>query len=350
MDQQKKLYLGGAVLALLVVLFVLQRKSEHSEAQSHSLAGQSASLPKLELTEEKVKTIDRVVLLKPSEADGGVPTEVELVKTGEEAWSLKKPVEAKANASNIKSMLDNLSKLSLSESIATGTDEYARWGVSDQKGLHVSFFKGADSVFDVYFGENGSRGQMVRLAKQDGVFAVKGFSKWLYEREASGWRDKAMFKFEDKDAVKVTIENSNGVFSFEKAGESWTGKHGAKAGAQKPIDKFQASKVDDLLRAYKALSAMDFGDGKQPSDVGLSTPQATVSVELRGGSGLHVLKLGGVAEGSNRWAMTNGSDQIYTISSWSAEWATANVGKFQVTDKPAEPAGTAHAEPHGDHP
>ena len=30
--------------------------------------------------------------------------------------------------------------------------------------------------------------------------------------------------------------------------------------------------------------------------------------------------------------MTNGSDQIYSISSWSADWATADVTKFQVTE------------------
>ena len=344
MDQQKKLYVGAGVLVLLIGLLVLQRKSVTHDAQSHSLAGQAASLPKLGLTEEVVKGIDKIVLVKPAVADGGAPSEVELVKTGEESWDMKRPAVAKANASNVKSLLDNLSKLSLSEVISATTDEYARWGVSDAKGLHVSFFKGADSVFDVYFGENGSRGQMMRLAKQDGVFALKGFSKWLYERDAAGWRDKTMFKFEDKDAVKVTVENSNGVFTFEKSGESWTGKHGPKANAQKPIDKFQASKVDDLLRAYKSLSAMDFGDDKRPGDVGLAAPQATVTIELRGGSGVHVLKLGNVAEGSNRWAMTNGSDQIYTISSWSADWATANASKFQVSDKPPAGAPTAHAD------
>jgi hypothetical protein len=341
MDQQKKLYVGAGVLLVLIGLLLLQRRSESHDSQSHSLAGQAASLPKLGLTEEVVKGIDRVVLVKPPVADGGAPNEVELVKTGEESWDMKQPVAAKANASNVKSLLDNLSKLSLSEVISPTQDEYTRWGVSDQKGLHATFYKGADSVFDVYFGENGSRGQMARLAKQDGVFALKGFSKWLYERDASGWRDKTMFKFDDKDVVKVSIENSNGVFTFDKSGDSWTGKYGAKANAQKPIDKFQASKVDDLLRAYKSLSAMDFGDHKQPAELGLATPQATVTIELRGGSGLHVLKLGNVAEGSNRWAMTNGSDQIYTISSWSADWATANTAKFQASDKPA-PTAAAH--------
>jgi hypothetical protein len=344
MDQQKKLYVGAGVLLVLIGLLLLQRRSESHDTQNHSLAGQAASLPKLGLTEEVVKGIDRVVLVKPPVADGGASTEVELVKTGEETWDMKQPVPAKANASNVKSLLDNLSKLTLAEVISATKDEYTRWGVSDQKGLHASFYKGADSVFDVYFGENGSRGQMMRLAKQDGVFALKGFSKWLYERDASGWRDKTMFKFEDKDVVKVGIENSNGVFSFDKSGESWTGKHGPKANAQKPIDKFQASKVDDLLRAYKTLSAMDFGDHKQPAEVGLATPQATVTIELRGGTGLHVLKLGNVAEGSNRWAMTNGSDQIYTISSWSADWATANVAKFQAADKPAPSPTAAHSD------
>jgi hypothetical protein len=330
MDQQKKLYVALGVLAVLGVLLIVQRQSEQKEIAQHSIL--AANLPKIDISEESAKSIDRVVLVKPAEKDGGVSEEIVLVKTGDEAWSLKKPTEAKANASNVKSLLENLSKLSLSELISPSKDEYSQWGVSDDKALHASFFKGEESVFDVYFGENGSRGQMTRLGNQDGVYAIKGFSKWLYERDAKGWRDKSMLKFDDKEVVRVEIKNPNGTFTFDKAGESWTGKHGKQAASAKPIEKFQASKVDDLLRAYKALSAMDFGDGKQPGEVGLSEPHATVTIELKGGTGLHVLKLGAVAEGSNRWAMTNGSDQIYTISSWSADWATADASKFQVAE------------------
>jgi hypothetical protein len=332
MDQQKKLYAAVGVLAVLGGLVFVQRQSEQKDAQQHSLEGQAAALPKIELTEESVKAIDRVVLVKPAEQDGGVSEEIVLVKAGEEDWALEKPAKAKANASNVKSLLENLTKLSLSETISSSKDEYARWGVSDNKALHATFFKGEENVFDVYFGENGSRGQMTRLAKHDGVYALKGFSKWLYERDANGWRDKSMLKFDDKEVVKVQIQNPNGVFVFDKAGESWTGKHGKTAASQKPLEKFQPSKVDDLLRAYKALSAMDFGDGKQPAEVGLGEPQATVTIELKGGTGVHVLKVGNTAEGTNRFAMTNGSDQIYSISSWSADWATADVAKFQVTE------------------
>jgi len=354
MDQQKKLYIAcGVMVALAGVVFVT-RQSEQKDAQKHSLAGQTATLPKLDLTEDAVKSIDRIELVKAGDADAGPKEDIVLVKAGEEDWNLQKPAPAKANASNVKSLLDNLPKLSLSEKITDSKDEYKRWGVSDQKALHATFYKGNDAVFDVYFGENGSRGQMTRLAKQDGVFAIKGFSKWLYDRDAKGWRDKSMFKFDDKDVVKVDIQNKNGEFTFEKAGTGWSSKF-AKAGAKgaaaaaKPIDKFQASKVDDLLRAYKGLSAMDFGDGKKPEEVGLAAPQATVTIELKGGTGTHILKLGDTADASNRWASTNGSDQIYTISSWSSDWATADVSKFQAS-APAtgstKPASVSGDSPH----
>jgi hypothetical protein len=352
MDQQKKLYIALGILVLLGGLLFFQRQGEHKEALQHSLEGQAASLPKIEVSEDTSKAIDRIVIHKPAGKEGGTAEDIELVKAGEDAWSLEKPTKAKANASNVKSLLENLPKLALSEAISESKEEYDRWGVSDEKALHATFFKGQENVFDVYFGENGSRGQMTRLAKHDGVFAIKGFSKWLYERDAKGWRDKSMLKFDDKEVVKVEVQNKNGVFVFDKAGESWTGKHGKTAAAAKPLDKFQPSKVDDLLRAYKALSAIDFGDGKQPAETGLATPEASVTIDLKGGTGKHVLKVGTTAEGTNRWAMTNGSDQIYSISSWSSDWATADTNKFQVTEtaKASTSADTEAdpVEPHDD--
>jgi Domain of unknown function (DUF4340) len=344
MDQQKKLYVAIGVLLALGGLLFVQRQGEHKEAAQHSLEGQAAKLPKLEVSEETSKTIDRIVIHKPADKEGAQAEDIELVKTGEDAWMLDKPTKAKANASNVKSLLDNLPKLSLAEAISETKDEYERWGVSDEKALHATFYKGQDNVVELYFGENGSRGQMTRLAKHDGVYAIKGFSKWLYERDAKGWRDKSMLKFDDKEVVKVSIQNDNGSFVFDKAGESWTSKHGKTAAQMKPIDKFQPSKVDDLLRAYKALSAIDFGDGKQPAELGLTAPAAVVTIELKGGTGVHVLKVGSNAEGTNRWALTNGSDQIYSISSWSADWATADASKFQVTET-AKASDTDAVEP-----
>lgn len=329
MDQQKKLYVTAALLVAAGGLLVVQRQGKQADASSHSAAGLAAKLPKLELTEEKVATINKITLSKPAK-DGAARVEIVLKKSGDEAWVIDKPMASQANASNVKSLLDNLPKLKLNEEISTATDDYDRWGVSDDKALKATFFAGEATVFDVLFGENGSRGQMTRLVGTDGVFAVKGFSKWLYERDVKGWRDKSMFKFDEKEVVKVSIENEHGHYAFEKNGVSWKGQFADK-GALVGIKDFAPSKVDDLLRSYKTLSAIDFGDGKQPADTGLDKPSATVRIELVGGKALHELKLGGTAEGSNRWALTNGSEQVFAISSWSADWATAEVSKFQQT-------------------
>src|SRR5690606_26439623 len=200
------------------------------------------------------------------------------------------PGAYKANASNVKSLLDNLTKLKVVEAVSTGTDSYDRWGVTEEKALHVVAKKGNETVIDAYFGDDGSRGQMVRLAGKDGVFASKGYSRYSYARDLKGWRDKTIFKFEDDQVESVTVKNENGEFTFTKKDEKWTSLFtpaGGKAGT--PITRFKDSKVGDMLRAYKSLNAADFGDDKQPDAVQLNKPLASVTIQLKDGGVKHEL-------------------------------------------------------------
>lgn len=357
MDSSKKLYVALAVLLAMGGGVYLQQKTKTTEAQSHSLSAQRAELPKLKIDEATRKTIDSVTLSRPAEeakegAEGESAAAKEAQKVvlkrttaGEtpdkDVWELAEPTKYAANASNVKSLLENLEKLEVQEQISAGTDAYAKWGVDDAKGLHAVFKKGDQTVLDIYFGESGSRGQMARLVGHDGVYVVKGFQKYLFDRDTSAWRDKAIFKFEDKDAELVTIKNETGAFEFKRQDTTWNGTLDGKS-----IDGFKPSKVDDLLRAYKSLSASEFGDKKTLADVGLATPKATVTIELKGGSGKFELLVGDTAEASNRWVKANNSDTIFSISSWSADWATADAAKF--AEKPAQgAAGAGAAEPAG---
>jgi hypothetical protein len=359
MDSSKKLYIALALLVALGVAVYMQRQSEKKVEAAHSVEARAAELPKVEITDELIKEIDSVQITQPAKIpdakaseDGteetepaaeGKATVVELIKKGEEDWELKVPVLYKANASNVTSLLNNLKSLKVSEEIASNAASYDKWGVSDEKGLHAVFKKGDQVVLDVYFGESGSRGQMTRLKDKEGVYAVKGYSKYLYARDVAGWRDKTIFKFDEKEAIKVTVQNDNGTFSFNKEGETWKGQFQAvKATSAKDIEEFKSSKVDDLLRAYKTLSASNFGDDKSAKDVGLEQPKATVTIELKGDSGKHVLFVGDTAEGTNRWVKTNAKDTVFSISSWSADWATADVTKFQ--DKKDEKKEEGDAE------
>src|SRR6185369_10015063 len=67
---------------------------------------------------------------------------------------------------------------------------------------------------------------------------------------------------------------------------------------------------------------------KTPADVGLDKPLATVQLTLKDGAKRDVA-VGSTAEGSSRWVKVTGSDDIWSISSWAADWATAEEKKFQ---------------------
>lgn len=343
MDSSKKLYIAVAVLLVLGGGLYVQTQKQREEAKSYSYESKVAELPNVTVDEETRNAIDHVVLTRTPEkkADEGAsdagakgpaepqPETIVLRKKGEDEWELQQPVAYKANASNVKSLLDNLGKLKVSEQVSSGTDDYAKWGVTDDDAIHAVFKKGDEVVLDLYLGENGSRGQMVRVADKDGVYAIKGYSKYLYDRDADGWRDKSILKFEDKDVAKVTVENDNGKFNFERQGEKdWKATHDGK-----PIADFKASRVDDMVRAYKSLNASDFADGRPAAEVGLEKPAATVTIDMKEDAASYVVRVGDNSKGSSRWIQTNTSDQIFSVSSWTSDWAVADVSKWQDKKK-----------------
>jgi hypothetical protein len=231
--------------------------------------------------------------------------------------------------------------------IDSGKGSYDKFKLSDTQGLHALFKKGDKVVLDARFGENGGRGQMTRVAGKDGVYAVKGYSSYLYERDLKGWRDTTIFKFEDSDATNVTIDNEHGKFEFVKDGDKWKGKFKGK-----DIERYDDTKVGDLLRAYKSLNADGFADkSKTPADLGLEKPSATLVITLKDGAKREV-KVGSTAEGTSRWVQASGLPEIVSISSWAAEWATAEPKKFQKPEEAkdggapaASDAGAAKPKP-----
>jgi hypothetical protein len=311
MTQDQKIYGGLALLAALGGAVYLQQKKDDAVGKTKTT---SADLP-------DIKTSDDVDKLSITNADKG---EVVLEKKGDK-WEMVKPVAFAANQANVKSVIDNLKELKTEEVISsTATDEQKKmYDLEGTKGVHVVAYKGADKKLDVTFGKAGGRGQMAIVDGKPGVYAVKGYSSYLYAREGKNWRDTEIFKFEEANAVQLAITNKNGVFSFTK-GDKWAGTFKGTA-----IARFDDSKVNDALRAIKTLNADDFGDGKTPADTGLDAPEATMTVTLKDNAGSYTLRIGKTATGTSRYAMKEGSPTVYVISSWPSEWAVAELSKFQ---------------------
>jgi hypothetical protein len=317
MNTNQKLYTAGAVLVVLLgALLILQRRSKREDA-IHTINATQATLPEIKLAAEDVDKVTKIQITNAAKSD------VVLEKTGD-TWKLVKPLAFAANQQNVKSLLDNLKEIKVRDVIDTGKGYYGAYELEGDKPVHLVVYKGADKAIDAYFGKSGSRGQMTRVADKDGVWVSNGYSSYLYTRELKDWRDRDILKFEDANVVSVMLENKNGKFSFSKNGDNWSATLKGKS-----IDRFDSEKIKDLLRAYKALSAEDFADDKSPADTGLDKPEATVQFTLKDNAGSPKVLVGKVSTGTSHYARRDGTPTIFTLSSWTSDWAAAEVSKFQ---------------------
>ncbi len=335
MSTDTKLYVAVAVLGALGAGLYLQKRSSEREAATFTYRAQDDKLPKLSLPDEQLKQVNRVVVSQPA-GDAGKALKVVLEKKGED-WSIVEPLTAKANSANVQSLIDNLKTLEVSEQVATTADAYGRYDLTDDKAVHATFEAGGKAIAEFHFGSGGSRGQMARIAGKTGVFVVKGYSSYLYSRDLKGWRDLSVLKFDDSKVKSVRLVNESASFEFTKSANSdkqpaggWKLNFKKAKGAGK-LEAFDGGKVDDLLRAYKALIATDFAQGKTPAELGFEPPKATLTVKLEDGAE-KVLEVGNAGEASSRWVRLAGSSELFAISSYSADWLTTDGAKFKKSD------------------
>jgi hypothetical protein len=171
------------------------------------------------------------------------------------------------------------------------------------------------------------------------VWAVKGYSSYLYTKEPKDFRFKEIVKFDDTSASQVTITNAHGTLSFTK-GDNWVG-----TADKRPMARFDQEKVKDMLRTYKTLNAEDFGDGKSLGETGLDKPEARVSIQLKDNAGQYEVLVGKVSTGTNRWAKRADDDAIYQITDYVAQWALSDRSKYETpADAGAGDAATKKVE------
>jgi len=383
----------GAAVAVLLVLgaaFFFTRDSAKAEREAHSGASTKSDLPTITQSKEEVEKITKL------EFKNGDKEQIVLEKKGD-AWEITKPIGAKANKNDIKSLLDGLVNLKITDVIDRGTAGYEQYEVSDGKGVRFAMYKGADKSLELVFGSSGTRGQMVRVVGKDGIWIAQGYQSHLFTKETKNWRDKSIVEFEEANVASVEIENESGKYIFTKAGDDWSGtfkdsgkpkkeekkdekkdgdaepkkdgekkegekKPEAKKDGDKPAEpkkdekkadkkpsgdweKFDGKKVEDMLRAFKKLNAIDFADEGAETGFKEGETPAKVTITFKDGKAI-VLLVGKTQKGTNRFVKKTDDDTVWVISSWSADWATAEPAKFEKKEEKKDGEG---ADPHAGH-
>jgi hypothetical protein len=338
MSREKYIIVGLLVLGALGVAVYTQAKRDDAIGKPAASEGE---LPTLAVPED----IDKISITNGDKAEVVLESEPDRKAESSDAgpgtkWVLSKPVKAEASQQAAKDLVANLKDLKAESQVRLHLDDDVRKDkqLDPAHAVHVVAWKGADKKLDAFFGKSGAAGQLVVLSgKPDVVYAAKGYSAYLYTKEPKDFRDKEIMKFDDGNASQVTVVNSHGTLSFTK-GDNWAGTLD-----KKPIVRFDQEKVKDLLRAFKALNADDFGDGKSLADTGLDKPEATVTFHLKDDAKQYEILVGKTASGTNRWAKRSDTDLVYQITNYASEWAVSDQSKYQsVADAGA---GDASAKP-----
>ncbi len=326
---RQALILGGLVATAALSFVAYNNYKAQQEVGKPTVV---ADLPKFSVGDD----VDKITI------KDGKKDDVVLEKKGDK-WELTKPVSAAANQESVKSALSSLKDFKINSRVDLKIDDKVKKDkhLDADQVLHVMAFKGADKKIDLFMGES-----LLQLeGKPNDVFMAKNMSRYTFAKETKEWRDKEIFKFESDNAIHVAIKNKNGEFSFTKGDKGWAGTLKGTA-----IERFDESKVKDLITDFKSLTAEDFGDGKSDAETGLDAAEGTVTVSLKDNAGKYVLNFGKVSSGEMRYARKDGGNVVFIVGA-RGHWATDAKEKFQkaLADAGAdaaskEPPKTAHHE------
>src|ERR1700722_7104225 len=92
----------------------------------------------------------------------------------DDKWWVTKPVNALANQTNMKQLMDNLKEIKATELVATNVNDEIKKGydLDPSKAVHVVAYKAGDKKLDDTFGKSGSRGEMMMVEGKSNVYSV----------------------------------------------------------------------------------------------------------------------------------------------------------------------------------
>jgi hypothetical protein len=207
---------------------------------------------------------------------------VALTKNGSE-WDLTQPVATRADQSEVGTIVDDLSGLSVQRSFAA-TDPLSKYGLADPA-VKIEFREANGTSHEIQMGDKDFTNSAV-YALIDGSKQVDMLSTSLLDeaqKPVTQLRDRSLIDLNGSEVTALTIDDPSGRISAAKATAGWEITDPRKTLAD-------ASAMDSLVAS---LSSGKFTEvvserPEDPAKYGLARPGVTLEVTAQGGKQFHL--------------------------------------------------------------
>ncbi len=233
-------------------------------------------------------------------------------------WHVIHPLEAKADAQEIETLLSELRSLKVSTFEADGADTKARLEKSglDDPRIQVELTDG-DNTYTLDIGsivpsENDTQGRVYVKASvyQDAVYTVAEDIYHLLNKSVFDLRDKRVIDFQRTDTIRIEIkQDTETAVCTKNFDNTWE--------LQTPTGKIKADAeaVDDLLFGVDSLEAAAFVDDSTGNlaSYGLATSSIKVAFTQRGEEEPTVLHIGDYTQDGTVYVKAEQSTQVSRV-------------------------------------
>jgi hypothetical protein len=247
--------------------------------------------------------------------DGDSVVEVACVencgKIPDDRWQLKQPLEAKADAVKVRTLLRNLEELKAKSFVAEAASELAPYGLDHPHARIDIKLKDVVAPITVRLGQEDADkgGRYLKLAERPAVYLIDTKDAADLLKTAPELRDLKLLAFKARDVRKIEVSHPDVTVVLEGDGETWTQLKPSKA-------KLDGYKIRSLLWKLEDLEFKEEWPAAAvtPEVHGLEQPAATLTFWDQSGKKLETLKLGKKLEGKEWvYAQIESSPMLYAV-------------------------------------
>jgi hypothetical protein len=245
---------------------------------------------------------DDIVALTITDADDN---SIRLEKVSED-WILPDADDYPAQADKITPLLDNIVGLTTNRLVTRTDASHKRLQVApDDFVCRIDFETTGGAEHALYLGSSPKYGAThFRVDGQSETYLTNELSTWETKADAASWVDAVYLSVPQDDVTKMTLENTNGTFTFTRDDEgNWT-MDGLAA------DEILAeAKVTDSIRQATSVNMTTPLGKEEKTAYGMDEPSAVVTLETI--TKTTTLRVGAKDPDTNSYVVTSSESPYY---------------------------------------